>query len=87
MWRRGGPVRVVTVHTKYRSAVSPASTAAEETMPVIVTTPVPPQILTRSIATASLLAHIVSDKFCDGLPLYRQKIDSRASAAASIAAR
>ena len=73
MWRRGGPVRVVTVRTKYRSAVSPASTAAEETMPVIVTTPVPPQILTRSIATASLLAHIVSDKFCDGLPLYRQE--------------
>ena len=73
MWRRGGPVRVVTVRTTYRSAVSPASTAAEQTMPVIVTTPVPPQILTRSIATASLLAHIVSDKFCDGLPLYRQE--------------
>ena len=40
---------------------------------VIVTAPVPPQILNRSIATASLLAHIVSDKLCDGLPLNRQE--------------
>jgi transposase len=76
MWRRGGPVRVVTVRSKYRSTAPTASTdtpkSTEET-PVIVTTPVPPQILTRSIATASLLAHIASDKFCDGLPLHRQE--------------
>jgi transposase len=70
MWRRGGPVRVVTVRTKYRSSTVEA---AGETAPVIVTTPVPPQILPRSIATASLLAHIVSDKLCDGLPLHRQE--------------
>lgn len=83
MWRRGGPVRVVTVRTKYRPAApSPAtdsaigttdSATADAIAPVIVTTPVPPQILTRSIATASLLAHIVSDKLCDGLPLHRQE--------------
>jgi len=77
MWRRGGPVRVVTVRTKYRSSAPTAPidalSATEQTPPTIVTTPVPPQILTRSIATASLLAHIVSDKFCDGLPLHRQE--------------
>ena len=50
-----------------------ASRPAESGAPVIVTAPVPPQILTRSIATASLLAHIVSDKLCDGLPLHRQE--------------
>ena len=77
MWRRGGPVRVVTVRIKYRPepATEPTSSAGAVTVttPVIVTTPVPPQILTRSIATASLLAHIVSDKLCDGLPLHRQE--------------
>lgn len=62
MWRRGGPVRVVTVRTKYRAAApSPATdttngTTAEASTPVIVTTPVPPQILpnasTRSPSVA-----------------------------------
>lgn len=50
-----------------------ASQPAEVRTKVIVTAPVPPQILTRSIATASLLAHIASDKLCDGLPLHRQE--------------
>jgi transposase len=27
----------------------------------------------RSLAAPSLLAHVVSDKFCDGLPRHRQK--------------
>jgi len=50
-----------------------ASQPAEVSTKMIVTAPVPPQILNRSIATASLLAHIASDKFCDGLPLHRQE--------------
>jgi transposase len=75
MWQRGRAVRVVTVRIKYGPMPSPDATAdaSEVLTPVIVTTPVPPQILTRSIATASLLAHIVSDKLCDGLPLHRQE--------------
>jgi hypothetical protein len=40
---------------------------------VIVTAPMPPRIIERSYATPSLLAHIASDKFCDGLPLHRQE--------------
>ena len=43
------------------------------TRPTIVTARMPPQLLPGSYATASLLAHIASDKFCDGLPLYRQE--------------
>jgi transposase len=33
----------------------------------------PPSIVPKGIATSSLLAHIVTSKFCDGLPLYRQE--------------
>lgn len=40
---------------------------------VIVTAPMPPRLLERSIATPSLVAHVASDKFCDGLPLHRQE--------------
>lgn len=40
---------------------------------VIVTAPMPPRLIERSYATPSLLAHVASDKFCDGLPLHRQE--------------
>ena len=40
---------------------------------VIVTAPMPPRLIERSYATPSLIAHIASDKFCDGLPLHRQE--------------
>ena len=69
-WRRGGMVRVVTVRIKYHPAGMP--TAADRD-PTIRIAPPPPQILSRSIAGPSLLAHIAADKFCDGLPLYRQE--------------
>jgi transposase len=36
-------------------------------------TPVPAQLLPKSLATPSLLAHIATAKFVDGLPLYRQE--------------
>ena len=35
--------------------------------------PVPPQILEKSIAGPGLLAYLVTSKFCDALPLYRQE--------------
>lgn len=35
--------------------------------------PVPKQIIEKSIASAGLLAHIVTAKFVDGLPFYRQE--------------
>jgi transposase len=39
----------------------------------IVTAPMPPRLIERSFATPSLIAHVASDKFCDGLPLHRQE--------------
>ncbi|MGH8703671.1 MAG: IS66 family transposase [Burkholderiales bacterium] len=35
--------------------------------------PVPPQLLPKAQASASLLAHLVTAKYVDGLPLYRQE--------------
>ncbi len=35
--------------------------------------PVPVQLFPKSLATPSLLAHIVTAKFVDGIPLYRQE--------------
>ena len=70
-WRRGGFVRLVVARAKYRD---PGSAAAEPTAePTIITTPLPPEILPRSLATPSLLAHVLTDKFCDGLPFHRQQ--------------
>jgi transposase len=40
---------------------------------MIITAPMPPEMFPRSIATVSLVAHIVVDKYCDGLPLHRQE--------------
>jgi transposase len=40
---------------------------------VVVTAPMPPRLIDRSYATPSLIAHVASDKFCDGLPLHRQE--------------
>ena len=39
----------------------------------LITAPMPPRLIDRSYATPSLLAHIASDKLCDGLPLHRQE--------------
>jgi hypothetical protein len=59
------------------AAAAPASADPADdsiaTRPTIVTARMPPQLLPGSYATGSLLAHIASDKFCDGLPLYRQE--------------
>lgn len=64
-WRRGGPVRVIAARVKY--LVDGPTGASIETAPM------PPQTFTRTMAAPSLLAHVISDKFCDGLPLYRQE--------------
>jgi hypothetical protein len=40
---------------------------------MIVTAPMPPRLIERSFATPPLIAHVASDKFCDGLPLHRQE--------------
>jgi len=56
-----------------RTLVAPVWAVRDPDANGIVTAPMPPQILPRSYALPSLLAHIATDKFCDGLPLHRQE--------------
>jgi transposase len=65
MWRRGGFVRLVVARPKYKVATSSGE--------LIETAAMPPEAFPRSMAAPSLLAHVISDKHCDGLPLHRQE--------------
>lgn len=47
--------------------------SAPDEEPGVIVAPAPPSILPKSIASASLLAHIITNKYADGLPLYRQE--------------
>jgi transposase len=49
------------------------TTPDEDASTTIVTAPMPLRLWMRSYATPSLVAHVASDKFCDGLPLHRQE--------------
>jgi len=68
MRERGGMRRVVTARVKYRSTdeVNEATGAM-----AVYTTPMPPVMFERSIATPSLVAHVVSRKITEGMPLFR----------------
>jgi hypothetical protein len=66
------PPEVAAVVPAAPAIVTPAGDSIPA-RPTIVTARMPPQLLPGSYATASLLAHIASDKFCDGLPLHRQE--------------
>ena len=64
-WQRGGHRRLIIARVKYRiPGPTPPSTE-------LVTAAVPKEPLPRCLAAPSLLAPIVVDKFCDGLPLHR----------------
>jgi transposase len=65
-WRKGGPVKIVVARAKYR-----ATTGSGEM--TIVTAPMPKRAFARCLAAPSLLAKIATDKFADGLPLFRQE--------------
>jgi transposase len=65
-WRRAGPVRIVVARAKYRVTTDGGPER-------IATTPMPSRTFPRLLAAPSLLAKIAVDKYCDGLPLYRQE--------------
>jgi transposase len=65
-WKRGGARVLVVARKKYR-LVDHNDEAH------LVTTEMPKELFPRSLAAPSLLAHVVVDKFCDGLPLHRQE--------------
>lgn len=73
MWRRAGYVRLQIARVKYRLAATvTAATGAGAGEPLLVTAPVAPHILPRSLGTPSLFAHILNEKFCYGMPFHRQ---------------
>ena len=63
-YKRGGLRRLIIARVKYeavgRDGVREREVAA-----------VPPSLVSRSLAAPSLLAHVITEKFCDGLPLFR----------------
>lgn len=63
-YKRGGTRRLVIARAKYR-------TVDDHKQPHIQTTPMPPECFPRSLAAPSMLAKIIVDKYCDGLPLFR----------------
>jgi transposase len=68
-WKRGGMRRVVLARVKYQ-VDGPGS---EQT--AIDTTPMPPELFPRSLCAPSLLAHILMQKYGQGMPLFRIEDD------------
>lgn len=65
-------IRVLrTVRPKY--ACKSCEGLSDETEPAVTIAPVPPEIIPKGLATAGTLAHILTGKFCDALPFYRQE--------------
>lgn len=65
-WQRGGMRLLVVARVKYRAVDAQGDAVLE-------TTPMPKETFPRSLAAPSLLAHIIVDKYCDGLPLHRME--------------
>jgi transposase len=63
-WKRGGMRRLVIARAKYQVEDAKGDTAVD-------TAEMPPEPFPRSLAAPSLLAHILVEKYCDGLPLFR----------------
>lgn len=65
-WQRGGMRRLVIARVKYRTVAVDEFGDAE-----IGTAVTPKELFWRCLAAPSLLAHIIIEKYCDGLPLFR----------------
>ena len=63
-WKRGGMRRVVLARAKYQVIEKDGETSID-------TAEMPAETFPRSLAAPSLVAHIIVEKFCDGLPLFR----------------
>lgn len=71
VWITG--VKWVEVHITYNYVRIDQESAEAEGKPGAISTCMPPQIMPGTIATPGLLAHILTSKFADGLPFYRQE--------------
>lgn len=65
-WQRGGMRRLVIAKVKYRTVAVDEYGDAE-----LATAMTPKELFWRCLAAPSLLAHIITEKHCDGLPLFR----------------
>jgi len=67
------PAKIQVIkHIRYKYACKVCEgTEADE--PAVSIAPMPEQLLPKSIATAGLVAHIITSKYADALPLYRQE--------------
>jgi len=63
-WQRGGMRRLVIARVKYR-------TVGADGEAVLASALTPPELFFRCLAAPSLLAHVITEKYCDGLPLFR----------------
>lgn len=72
-WRRGGMVRLVVARAKYQVENSRAEQEEGAAPTRVATTLMPEETFPRLLAAPSLLAHVIVDKACDGLPLHRQQ--------------
>jgi transposase len=63
-FKRGGLRRLVVARAKYQAQNARGESELE-------TTPMPKEVLPRSFAAPSLLAHVATAKHCEGLPLFR----------------
>jgi transposase len=60
-------------HIRPRYACKACEGSGDEEKPAVRIAPAFPQLLPKSIATPSLVAYMITAKFCDGLPFYRQE--------------
>jgi len=66
------PIEAVVIrYVRYKYADMSDQAGLGDGDKTIITAPMPPQILPKTIATPSLLAYIVVSKFCDAIPFYR----------------
>jgi transposase len=64
--------KIVSIQKKY-SCPNCEGTSEEGEKPAVQIAPKPKQLIPKSIATSSLIAHILVGKFVDALPFYRQE--------------
>jgi transposase len=67
------PAKIQVIRHIRPKYACPACEGVEDNGPTVKIAPVPPQIIPKSIVSPGLLAHILTGKFIDHLPFYRQE--------------
>lgn len=71
--KRSEKLDVTPARYTRRVMIRPTFIRKGESIPSWITAPAPPSLLEGSMLTPSLAAHILTAKFCDHLPFYRQE--------------